>query len=62
VLANLKLEKLLFTLLDDCEEVNAENYMLKDVCSELKKDMRLLEKNKQELELKDFCEHERERV
>jgi len=45
-----KLEKLLFTLLDDCEEVNAENCLLKDVCSELKKDKRLLEKNKQKLE------------
>jgi len=41
-----KLKKLLFTLLDDCEEVNAENCMLKDVCLELKKDMRFLEKNK----------------
>ena len=45
-----KLEKLLFTLFDVFEEVNAENCMFKDVCSELKKDMRFLEKNKQELE------------
>ena len=45
-----KLEKLLFTSFDDFEEVNAENCMLKDVCSELKKDISLLEKNKQELE------------
>jgi len=36
--------------LDDCKEVNVENRMLKDVCSELKRDMRLPEKNKQELE------------
>jgi len=36
--------------LDDCEEVKVENCMLKDVCSKLKRDMRLLEKNKQELE------------
>jgi len=36
--------------LDDCDEVNAENCMLKDVYFELKRDMRLLEKNKQELE------------
>jgi len=28
-----KLEKILFTLLDDCEEVNAENSMLNDVWS-----------------------------
>ena len=45
-----KLEKLLFTSFDDFEEVNVENCMLKDVCSKLEKDMRLLEKNKQELE------------
>jgi len=36
--------------LDDCDEVNAENCMLKDVCSKLKRNMRLLEKNKQGLE------------
>jgi len=49
-LSKAKLEKLLLTLLDDCEEVKVENCMLKDVCSKLKRDMRLLEKNKQELE------------
>ena len=43
-----KLEKLLFTLLDNCEEVHAENCMLKDVCFKLKKDIRSLEKNKQD--------------
>jgi len=48
-----KLEKLLFTLLDDCEKVDAKNFMLKDAYSELKKDMRLLEKSKQELERKN---------
>jgi len=41
----LKLEKLLWTLFDEFEEVNGENCMVKGVCSELKKDMRLLEKN-----------------
>jgi len=41
-----RLKKLLFTLLDGCEEVNAENCILKDVCFESRKDIRLLEKNK----------------
>ena len=29
--------------MDECDAVNAENYMLKDVCSDLKKDVRKLE-------------------
>jgi len=42
-LSKAKIEKLLFTLLlDDCDEVNAENCKLKDVCSKLKRDMRML--------------------
>ena len=45
-----KPEKLLFTLFDDFEEINVESCMFKDICSELKKDIRLLEKNKQELD------------
>jgi len=49
-LSKAKLEKLLFTLMDGYNEINVENYMLKDVCSELKRDVRMLEKNKQELE------------
>jgi len=28
--------------MDECDAINAENYMLKDVCSELKKDVRML--------------------
>ena len=38
-----KLEELLFTLMDECDAINAKNCMLKDVCSELKKDVRMLE-------------------
>ena len=37
-----KLEEL-FTLMDECDAVNSENCMLKDACSELKKDIRELE-------------------
>jgi len=29
-------------LIDECDAINAENCMLKDVCSELKKDVRML--------------------
>jgi len=32
-----KLEQLLFTLMDECDSINAEDCMLKDVCSDLKK-------------------------
>ena len=42
-LSKAKLEELLFTLMDDCDSVNAENCMLKDVCSDLKRDIRRLE-------------------
>jgi len=45
-----KIEELLLTLIDECDAINAKNCMLKDVCSELKKDVRMLKKNKQELE------------
>ena len=38
-----KLEGLLFTLIDECDAINFENCMLKDKCSELKKDIRELE-------------------
>jgi len=38
-----KIEELLLTLMDECDAINAENCMLKDVCSELKKDVRMLE-------------------
>jgi len=45
-----KIEELLLTSMDECDAINAENCMLKDVCSELKKDVRMLKRNKQELE------------
>jgi len=38
-----KLEELLLTLMDECDTINAKNCMLKDVCSDLKKDVRKLE-------------------
>ena len=38
-----KLEELLFTLMDECDAINFENYMLKDASFELKKDIRELE-------------------
>ena len=42
-LNKVKLKELLFTLIDECDAINSENYMLKDACSELKKDIRKLE-------------------
>jgi len=42
-LSKVKLEELLFTLMDECDAINSENYMLKDACSKLKKDIRELE-------------------
>jgi len=44
-----KLEELLFTLMDEYVSINAENYMLKDACSDLKRDMRRLELKNQVL-------------
>jgi len=38
-----KLKELLFTLMDEGDIINSENCMLKDPCSELKKDIRELE-------------------
>ena len=32
-----KIEELLLTLMDECDAINAENCMFKDVCSELKR-------------------------
>jgi len=43
VLNKVKLEELLFTLMGECDVINADNCMLKDVCSHLKKDVRKLE-------------------
>jgi len=44
-----KLEKLVFTLMEECEIVNSENCMLKTTCSGLEKDVKRLERKKQEL-------------
>ena len=49
-LSKAKVQKLLLTLMDECDAINAENCMLKDVCSKLKRDVRMLERKKQELE------------
>ena len=49
-LRKVKIEELLFTLMDECDAINAQNGMLKYGYSELKKDVRMLERNKQELE------------
>jgi len=49
-LSKAKVEKLLLTVMDECDAINAENCMLKDVCSKLKMDVTMFERNKQELE------------
>ena len=49
-----KLKELLFTLMDECDAINAENCMLKDVCSDLKKDVRKLEHVNEILKVKDL--------
>jgi len=36
--------------MDECDAINAENCMLKDFCSELKKNVRMHIKNRQKLE------------
>jgi len=38
-----QLKGLIFTLMDEYDSVNTENCMLKNVCSDLKKDIRKLE-------------------
>ena len=45
-----KIMKLLFTVMDECETITIENCLLKDVCFELKRDVRMLERSKLELE------------
>jgi len=42
-LSKAKLEELLFILMDECDAINSENCMLKDVCSKLKQYIRELE-------------------
>ena len=43
-LSKAKIEELLLTLMDECDAINTENCMLKDVCSELKKDVNCLKR------------------
>jgi len=50
-LSNAKIEELLLTLMDECDAINVENYMLKDVCSELKKDVRMLKRRNKNLNM-----------
>jgi len=45
-LSKAKIEELLLTLMDECDAKNAENCMLKVMCSELKKDVRMLKRDK----------------
>ena len=42
-LTKAKLEELLFALMDECDVINTKNCMLKEVCSDLKKDVSKLE-------------------
>jgi len=42
-LSKAKLKELLFTLMDECDALTSENCMLKDVCAEIKKDIKELE-------------------
>ena len=48
-LSKRKLEKLVFTLMEECKIVNSENCMFKNACSRLEKDVKRLERKKQEL-------------
>jgi len=48
-LSKRKVEKLVFTLMEECEIVNSENCMLKNTCSGIEKDVKILERKKQEL-------------
>jgi len=45
-----KMSSLRMTLMDECDAINVENCVLKYVRYKLKKDARMLEKDKQELE------------
>jgi len=42
-LSKAKLKELLFTLMDECDALTSKNCMLKDVCDEIKKDIKELE-------------------
>jgi len=64
-LSKAKLKELLFTLIDECNALNSENCMLKDVCAELKKDIKelehenkILKSEKFEFDMKNLVLHE----
>jgi len=49
-LSKKKLEKLIFSLMKECEALTSENCMLKSTYSDLEKDVKRLERKRQELE------------
>jgi len=64
-LNKVKLEELLFTLIDECDAINSESCMLKDTCSELKKEIRelelenkILKSEKTEIDMTNLVLHE----
>ena len=46
ILVRKKLEKLIFSLIEECEALTFENCMLKSTCSDLKKDVNRLERKR----------------
>jgi len=64
-LTKAKLKELLFTLMDECGALTSENCMLKDVCAEIKRDIKELEHEnkilnteKIELDMKNLILHD----
>jgi len=60
-LSKAKLKELLFTLMDECDTLTSKNCMLKDVCAEIKKDIKelkhenqLLKSEKIDLDMKNL--------
>ena len=49
-LSKKKLEKLIFSLMEECEALTSENCMLKSTCSDLENDVKRLQRKRQELE------------
>jgi len=63
-LSKAKLKELLFTLMDECDALNSENCMLKDVCAELKRNVieldhenKILKSEKIKLNMKSLVLH-----
>jgi len=64
-LSKAKLKKLLFILMDECDALTSENYMLKDVCAEIKKNTKelehenkILKSEKIDLDMKNLVLHD----